>query len=732
MWLLALVFGLLNISAVQPSTPKVAEPLLQDIKTKSVKAKLLKSKGLDKNLLSVTLGVSYMKDNKWKEAYNTFNKAPKIEYLDRYIKYFKAVSEANAFEDEKHLKDALDSLYSLSARGGSTSENIQQDEARAEIKLALIKANAKDYVSALDFLSRARKNNYSNIESEFNLIRLFAGWDKKISQEFMLELYKRFGDKTKPYFDKLDVQDRTKLKDAIGGLSKKEQQEVSKTQQQIQQLELFDSIKLAVDKKDYSEFKSLSEDYLRKYNKYSYNKKLSYDRNFYSVYTDFMEDAIFSKKYSASYFDGVFEYCDKAYIEKLALKLWQTSDWKNSEHVLNFLYKKFPLYDKALFLMASFYEDIDKKSKATDYYKKLIEDFPQSDYYQRSLFKYAWFKMLAGDYRTCTDTYGRYLAEGGESYDWAITSALYFQSRCLAKQSKQEEANAVKQDLMARYPFSFYSLLSMDELGIDVVKALDDSIKPQSYTEDAISPSDVYVINTASLLIRAGLLDWAKKELGTINLDHLSSEYLELVSDLYRYANMHDMAFMAAGKLLLNLKGYSSREHAQTHFPKPYMELVASVSKATGIEPFVIFAIMKRESAFNKDAVSKSGAQGLMQLIPYTANRFDPTVDEKKLKDAETNLRLASLYLEKLFEKYNGNLVYISAAYNAGEKNLDRWIEWYGSRLDDVEFIENIPYLETRAYVKSVISNYYMYNALYLKKKIDFNDVMRLKLKKGE
>jgi soluble lytic murein transglycosylase len=192
------------------------------------------------------------------------------------------------------------------------------------------------------------------------------------------------------------------------------------------------------------------------------------------------------------------------------------------------------------------------------------------------------------------------------------------------------------------------------------------------------------------------------------------------------------MAFIAAGKLLLNLKGYSSREHAQTHYPKPYMELVDNFSKTTGVEPFVIFAIMKRESAFNKDAVSKSGAQGLMQLMPYTAARFDPSIDDKKLKDAETNIKLASLYLKKLFEKYNGNLIYISAAYNAGEENLDRWIKWYGSKLSDVEFIENIPYFETRAYVKSVVSNYYMYNALYLKKKISFDDVMRLGLKKGE
>ena len=725
-FLFFLFLGIFNLNASESPTPKAVEPLVQELNVRVVRAAVAKSQGVDRQLLEFALGVSYFKEDKWKESYNKFKSLPTIKYLDKHIKYFKSVSAVNIFEDETHLKEALNDIYYLDGRGGVTSEDLGQYKAKAEFKIALIRAKAKDYISSLDYLSRARKNNYSNLESEFSIYKMYAAWNAKLSREFMLELYKRFGNKTKQYFDKLPQKERTVLENAIGGISIKEQETVAEIQQQTKQIELSNSIKLSMDEKDYSDFRSLLEEYLRNYNRPPYN------RDFYSKYAPFMEEGIFAGKQSASYFDDVISRCDKDYIEKLALRLWQRSDWKNSEHVLNILVKRFPLYDKGMFLLASFYEDIDKKSKAKSYYKNIIEEFSQGAYYQRSLFKYAWLEMLSGDYRTCSDTYSRYLLEGGESYDWAITAAMYFQSKCLAKQSKNQDADAVKAELISRYPFSFYSLLSMDELGIDVVKSLEESIKSQTYTEDAVSPADVYSINTASLLIRAGVLDWARKELGSLNLDRLSSEYLEIVSDLYRYANMHDMAFIAAGKLLLNLKGYSSREHAQTHFPKPYMELVDNFSKTTGVEPFVIFAIMKRESAFNKDAVSRSGALGLMQLMPYTASRFDPAVDKKDLKDAETNLRLASLYLKKLFEKYNGNLIYIAAAYNAGEESLDRWRKWYGSKLSDVEFIENIPYLETRAYVKSVISNYYMYNALYLNKKVDFKDVMRIDLKKGE
>jgi soluble lytic murein transglycosylase len=133
---------------------------------------------------------------------------------------------------------------------------------------------------------------------------------------------------------------------------------------------------------------------------------------------------------------------------------------------------------------------------------------------------------------------------------------------------------------------------------------------------------------------------------------------------------------------------------------------------------------MKRESAFNNDAVSRSGAVGLMQLLPATADRFRSSKKED-IRDSGTNIKLAAMYLKDLVKRYNGNLAYAAAAYNSGEEALDRWIKWYGDRLSGTEFIENIPYSETRAYVKSVLGNYFMYNAVYLKKHVTFDEVVK-------
>jgi soluble lytic murein transglycosylase-like protein len=110
--------------------------------------------------------------------------------------------------------------------------------------------------------------------------------------------------------------------------------------------------------------------------------------------------------------------------------------------------------------------------------------------------------------------------------------------------------------------------------------------------------------------------------------------------------------------------------------------------------------------------------------MPATAARFKTSKKENE-KDSSTNIKLATTYLKDLVKRYNGNLAYAAAAYNAGEEALDRWIKWYGDRLSGTEFIENIPYSETRAYVKSVLGNYFMYNAVYLKKHVTFDEVVK-------
>jgi soluble lytic murein transglycosylase len=135
------------------------------------------------------------------------------------------------------------------------------------------------------------------------------------------------------------------------------------------------------------------------------------------------------------------------------------------------------------------------------------------------------------------------------------------------------------------------------------------------------------------------------------------------------------------------------------------------------IDVAFVHAIIRQESRFKHDAVSSAGATGLMQLMPATAQK---TAQKLKLKykkiplcDPKTNIQLGSAHLKELLDRFQGSFILAAAAYNAGAQAVDRWLVQYGDPrqrgVDPVDWIELIPYAETRNYVQRVIENYHCY-----------------------
>ncbi len=130
----------------------------------------------------------------------------------------------------------------------------------------------------------------------------------------------------------------------------------------------------------------------------------------------------------------------------------------------------------------------------------------------------------------------------------------------------------------------------------------------------------------------------------------------------------------------------------------------------------LIFAVIRQESSFNPTAKSPDGARGLMQLMPNTAAAFDPNRNfkgrgKRALYDPALNLSLGQRYLRQLLSsrRVNNNLVRLAAAYNAGPGNLAKWERRMNFGDDPLLFIETLPVLETRRYVKGVLSNFWIY-----------------------
>ena len=145
-------------------------------------------------------------------------------------------------------------------------------------------------------------------------------------------------------------------------------------------------------------------------------------------------------------------------------------------------------------------------------------------------------------------------------------------------------------------------------------------------------------------------------------------------------------------------------------------------------DPALVYAIIRQESEFHTHAHSAAGAMGLMQLLYPTAKQLSKNLniqlDETSLYDPKCNVTVGSYYISKLLERYEGNYILAIAAYNAGPHRVDKWIKLYGDprKISDlnesVEWIEKIPYYETRTYVQHVLSNVQIYrNILDSRKK---------------
>lgn len=151
-------------------------------------------------------------------------------------------------------------------------------------------------------------------------------------------------------------------------------------------------------------------------------------------------------------------------------------------------------------------------------------------------------------------------------------------------------------------------------------------------------------------------------------------------------------------------------------YPKKYSEYVEKYAVEYGLDPLFIYSIIKTESNFKVQAKSNSGAIGLMQVMLKTAKEMGnilelEEVTEEDLYKPEINIEIGVKYFKDLLDRYNNyNLAII--AYNAGMGNLDKWLK-QGIIDENGENIDNIPFRETKNYVKKILQNYKIYKEIY-------------------
>lgn len=156
--------------------------------------------------------------------------------------------------------------------------------------------------------------------------------------------------------------------------------------------------------------------------------------------------------------------------------------------------------------------------------------------------------------------------------------------------------------------------------------------------------------------------------------------------------------------------GMNSDIYRAVSFPLPFRTKVFEAAGRFGIDPALLYAVMKQESLFDERALSRAGAKGLMQLMDETALWIarKTGLEVSSVYDPDTNISLGAAYLRYLLDLWKGDLVKAIASYNAGQGNVRRWRDYEDKYL----FIESIPFDETRRYVRRVLWFYYIYSEL--------------------
>lgn len=153
-------------------------------------------------------------------------------------------------------------------------------------------------------------------------------------------------------------------------------------------------------------------------------------------------------------------------------------------------------------------------------------------------------------------------------------------------------------------------------------------------------------------------------------------------------------------------------------YPLAYFDIVKVEATKNNIDPYLIMAVIKTESNFNKKAVSNKNAKGLMQIMDSTAqelkNNISDDLDMSDIYNIDVNIALGSKYLSSLINKYNGNYYLAICAYNAGMGNVNKWLEQgiISSDLNEYKDV-NIPFPQTKDYLYKVIKSYKMYRIFY-------------------
>jgi soluble lytic murein transglycosylase len=387
-------------------------------------------------------------------------------------------------------------------------------------------------------------------------------------------------------------------------------------------------------------------------------------------------------------------------------------------------------FEQALLLNANLHLVHHEYDKALDSFRELQQRFPNGARASFAHWKAAWLTLRFGRNDEAKKLFDEQIGvyPGGNE----TSAALYWRARLAEEDHDLGMARAYYQKLSDRYRNYYYAELGRERLQ-KIPETADppgqypllDHIPPLEHGGDKVTlsdpPTEDLHLQKAALLGNGGLVDFAVRELQAAASADPGNWAPAETAQLYIDTGYYDRAIEV---MKHSVPSYFAvdiptlpRIYWEALFPRPYWSDLKRFSSSNGLDPYLVASLVRQESEFNPLAVSRANAVGLMQLLPKTGKtvahqeslkHYNPT----QLFTPAVNLQLGTRYFRGMVDKFGGSFEHALAAYNAGSDRVEEWMG-QGPYRDSPEFVESIPFTETREYVQAIMRNAAVYKQLY-------------------
>jgi soluble lytic murein transglycosylase len=378
---------------------------------------------------------------------------------------------------------------------------------------------------------------------------------------------------------------------------------------------------------------------------------------------------------------------------------------------------------EALLAKANVLKSLDSQAGANQTLEELITTYNKNDAAAQYRWQVAQTQAEAGNLRAALNWVEPIRQSNLDSE--IARRAIFWEGKWAKELGETQQAITAFETVLQNYPWSYYAWRSAVHLGKDVGDF--DSLRPltpklQLPQTRPILPAgspalkELYQIGEdqqAWMLWQAEFqnpLEPTLDEQYTDGLLHNAvGNYLKGISLLWELEDQDTEAEQAKYRQI-----QQQSEYWQGIYPFPYSDLVLTAAEKQELNPLLPISVMRQESRFDPDIESSAEALGLMQIIPSTADWAARNLDmaDYDLTKPEDNVTLGTWYLRRLHRAYEDNSLLAIASYNAGQGNVNSWLA-ENPNLDHDQFVEAIPFNETRDYVKQVFGNYWNYLQLY-------------------